>query len=140
MVNDLSRVVFPSQWISQEPGNFTQRIRATLFAPDRILYGHFFTSRLNQLYLPHKLSLRQRLRGICGGILIRDPSWRIDICTLNDGEYAQLATATWRWPRTTVKSLFLETTDAQHFDMMHRTNFTDAWQGIDMPASLSAFY
>lgn len=54
VVNDLSRVVFPSQWISQEPGNFTQLIRATLFAPDQILYGHFFTSRFNQLYLPHK--------------------------------------------------------------------------------------
>ena len=140
VVNDLARILFPSQSVSHAYGNFTQRIRTTLLAPDPILYGHFFTSRLNQLYLPHRLSLRQRLLGICGGILTRDPSWQIDIRSLTDGEYSLLATATWRWPRATVKSLFLETPDAQHFDLMHRTNFTDAWQGIDMPTSLSAFY
>lgn len=140
VVNDLARILFPSQSVSHAYGNFTQRIRTALLAPDRILYGHLFTSRIPQLYLPHKLSLRQRLLGICGGILTRDPSWRIDICSLTDGEYSLLATATWRWPRATVKSLFLETPDAQHFDLMHRTNFTVAWQGIDMPASLSAFY
>lgn len=66
--------------------------------------------------------------------------WRIDIRALTDGEYSQLATATWRWPRTTFKSLFLESTDAQHFDLMHCTNFTVAWQGIEVPASPSAFY
>ena len=140
VVNDLVRILFPSQSVSQASGNFTQRICATLRAPDRILYGHFFTSRVNQLYLPHKLSLRQRLLGICGGILTRDPSWRIDIRSLTDGEYSLLATATWRWPRATVKSLFLETPDAQHFDLLHRTNFAVAWGGIHMPASLSAFY
>jgi hypothetical protein len=72
--------------------------------------------------------------------LKRDPRGRLDVCTLIDEEYSQLAPSNWWWPRTAVKSLFLDTSNSQYFDLMHRSNFAGAWQGIDMPASISAFY
>ena len=94
----------------------------------------------HQLYPLTNYRRAERLLGIYGSILTHDPSDRIDIYTLTDEEYSQLATAIRCWPRITVESLFLDTSDGQYFDLMHRTNFAGAWQGIDMPASLSAFY